>query len=137
MGFSRFLNCPEWALSTVSVNTLLRLDRLGIPFPTRSPFVPYSVKNVAGNKLLVGDGFPSCAWEYAPTAMTREQWARLKAYIGTGVASAFVYLRTTNDDESAFANYYGVMQLPTLVPVGYNVSAFEPLTIQFTALVAQ
>lgn len=131
-----FYNCPEWALSLTSVGTLVRLDRLGIPFPVRSPFSPYSVRNVAGNKLVVGDGFPSCTWEWAPAGMTREQWARLQSFLGSAT-SAFVYLRTTNLSESAFANYRGVMALPTLTPVGYNVSAFEPITLPFTGLVLQ
>lgn len=133
---SRFYDCPEWALSLTSVGTLVRLDRLGIPFPTRSPFVSYSVLNTAGNKLKVGDGFPSCTWEWAPASMTREQWARLQNFLGTAT-SVFIYLRTTNNNEVAFANYYGVVALPTLTPVGYNVSAFEPVVLPFTALVAQ
>lgn len=136
MGISRFYDCPEWALSLTSVGTLVRLDRLGIPFPTRSPFVPYGVINTAGNKLKVGDGFPSCTWEWNPASMTREQWGRLLTFFGSA-SSVYIYLRTTNNNEVAFANYYGVMALPTLVPSGYNVSSFEPITLPFTALVAQ
>ncbi len=130
------LDCPEWALSHISVATLVRLDLLGIPFPTSSPFRPYSVLNTAGNKLVVGDGFPSCTWQWTPAVMGRNQWARLAEFLG-GASSAFVYLRTTNNNQRSFANYYGVMALPPLVPVGFNVRAFETPALVFSALVAQ
>lgn len=127
--------CPDYKLGT-SVNGLVRLDYLGIPFPTRSPFNPFSVRNVAGNKLTVGDGFPHCIWEFSP-ALTRGQWQSLLSFIGTGVASAYVYIRTTNNDTSSFANYYAVMNLPDLTPVGYHVGAFEEVRVPFTGLVLQ
>lgn len=136
MGFGRYLLCPDYKLSLTSVGTLVRLPYLGIVDPIRSPFVPYGVINTAGNKLRIGDGFPSCTWDWGDAAMTREMSSRLQAYLG-GQQSAFVYFRTTNNDESAFANYYGVLQLPVLVPSGYGVSAFEPVVWQFNALVAQ
>ncbi len=137
MGIRKYLACPEYALSLVSTATLVQLNALGVPFPTRTPFVPYGVLNTAGNKLVVGDGFPSCVWEWADAGLTREVWARLYAFIGSGNASAYVYLRTTGIDESMFANYYGVMQLPPLEPVGYNVRAWQALSVKFSGLVAQ
>lgn len=135
MGIDKYFKCPEFALSLVSVGTLVPLNRLGIPSPTRASFVPYTVVNVTGNKLAVGDGFPTCAWEYADAGITREVWMRYNAFL-SGVASAYVYLRTQDYGE-AYANYYGVMRLPTLVPVGYNVQAWQPFTISFTGLVLQ
>lgn len=136
MGFAKFYQCPEWALSLVGVSSLVRLDYLGLAFPVRSPYVPYSVTNIAGNKLAIGDGFPSCEWQYPDAGLTREMWARFNAFLG-GAAGAFVYLRTTNNDESGFANFYGMMKMPPLNPAGYNVRAYDPLTIQFSALVEQ
>lgn len=136
MGLARYSNCPEYALSLTSVNTMVRLPYLGIADPIRSPFVPYGVTNVAGNKLRIGDGFPSCQWDWGDAGMTREMSVRLQAYLG-GLASAYVYFRTTNNSEAPFANYYGVLSLPLLVPAGFNTSAFEPAVWQFNAMVAQ
>lgn len=135
MSIARYFKCPEFALSLVSVGTLVSLPRLGIPYPTRPTFNPYGVVNVAGNKLAVGDGFPSGGWEYADVGILREAWLRYNAFL-SGAASAYVYLRTQDYGE-AYANYYGVMRLPTLVPVGYNVQAWQPFTISFTGLVLQ
>lgn len=130
-----YLECPEFALSLISTGTLVRLDKLGIPFPIRAPYTPYGVVNVAGNKLAVGDGFPSCQWEYPDAGLTREVWMRYNAFLNNA-ASAFVYLRTLTYGED-FSNFLGVMRLPSLVPVGYNVKAWQPLTVSFTGLVPQ
>lgn len=135
MGIARYFKCPEYGLSLVSANAIVPLNRLGIPFPTRAPFVPYSVVNVAGNKLAIGDGFPTCQWEYADAGITRDVWIRYNAFL-SGVASAYVYLRTQDYNES-YSNWYGVLRLPTLVPVGYGVQAWQPFTISFTGLVQQ
>lgn len=136
MGLARYINCPEFSLSLTSVGTLVRLPALGIPDPPKYTFTPYGVVNVAGNKLRIADGFASAQWIWPDAGMTREMSARLQAFLA-GQQSAFVYFRTPDNSEAPFANYYGVLTLPLLVPVGYNVSAFEPMTWQFSALVAQ
>jgi len=136
MGLSRYLNCAEFALSLTGVGSMVRLPALGIPNPNRYTFTPYGVLNVAGNKLRVGDGFPSATWEWAEAGLSREVAQRLQNFL-SGAQSAYVYFRTPNNSEAPFANYLGVLTLPLLVPVGYNVSAFEPMTWQFNALVQQ
>lgn len=136
MGLARYLNCPEFAISLTSVGTLKRLPDIGIPDPSRYTFSPFGVINVAGNKLRVGDGFPSAAWEWPDAGLTREVTARLLAFL-SGLQSAYVYFRTPNNSEAPYANYYGVLSLPLLVPVGDDISAFEPMTWQFNALVLQ
>lgn len=136
LGIDRNYMCPEYSIGT-SVNGLWRLDYLRIPFPIRSPFVPYSVRNVGGDKLVVGDGFPSCAWVWEP-ALDRGALSRLMEFIGAGLYSASVYIRTTDNTNYRFNNYLAVMATPqTLTPVGHNVGAFETVTVNFTALVQQ
>ena len=136
MGLARYLDCAEFALSLTSVGSLVRLPALGIPDPNRYTFNPYGVINVAGNKLRVGDGFPSATWEWSEAGLSREVASRLQAFLA-GQQSAYVYFRTPNNSEAPFANYFGVLTLPLLVSVGFNISAFEPMTWTFNALVAQ
>lgn len=136
LDISRHFMCPEYSIGT-SVNGLWRLDYLNIPFPIRTPFVPYSVRNVGGNKLVTGDGFPSCSWIWEP-ALDRGPLSRLLEFIGAGLFSAYVYIRTTDNTNYRFNNYLAVMAVPQeLTPVGHNVGAFDAVTVAFTALVQQ
>lgn len=135
MSKNPYYMCPEYKIGA-SVAGLVQLDYLGIPFPTRSSFSPFSVRNVAGDKRVYGDGFPSCEWVWEP-GLTRAQISNLLSFITAGDASGYVYIRTTKNTYSSFYNFYTVMIVPELEPVGYHVGAFNTVSMQFTGMVQQ
>lgn len=135
MNTNRYAICPEFAIGT-SVVGLKRLDYLGIPFPTRAPFSPVSVRNVGGDKRVYGDGFASCVWEWEENVL-RSAMGNLMSFITSIEESGYVYIRTLKNIYSQWGNYYCVEARPILVPVGQNVGAFQPVSVQFTALVEQ
>lgn len=135
MSTNKYVMCDEYAIGT-SVVGLHSLEHLGIPFPSRSSFNPFSVRNVAGDKRVIGDGFPSAVWEWEES-MLRGSMSNLMSFLAESEESAYVYIRTTKNSYSQWGNYLCVMQRAILVPVGQGVGAWQPVSVQFSAMVEQ
>jgi hypothetical protein len=130
-----YLLCPDFKLGLTFAG-MLRLPYLGIPDPVQATFNDYPVRNVRGNGLTSGHGFPVAVWRW-PNGMTREAWLSLIAFI-TGAGST-VYVRTRTNGAATFANYTAAIVRPSVAgdegaPAEWHGSGYTPLTLTLNRL---
>lgn len=130
--------CGEYKLGTTQNNMMLLID-LGIPEPVNYLYDEFSIRSVAGDKTIYGDGFPSAQWEFL--GLTQSQLGRLRQYLSGG--SGVVTIRTPTNDilGDMWSNFTAIMASPQLAGpdgkrVGYNVPAYQSVIIHFTGLVS-
>ena len=87
--------CPDYQIG-LSSTTMKKVTWYGIPFPSESPFQPYSVVRKCGNGDEKGYGFPSCAWIWE--ALSQSQLDNLLSLFTNDTdATIDLYIRTYKD----------------------------------------
>jgi len=104
--------CPEYQIG-LTATTLKDVTWYGIPYPTRSPFLPYAVVRKCGNANEIGDGFPSCIWTWSTLSQPQIDYL-LSFFTNETDATVDLYIRTYKDvgNRREAANYAAKMFRP-------------------------
>jgi hypothetical protein len=87
--------CVDFQIGT-SATTMRDITWYGIPYPTESPYQPYSVVRKCGDGTEKGYGFPACTWEWE--TLSQAQLDNLLSFFAHNTdASVDVYIRTYKD----------------------------------------
>lgn len=87
--------CADFRIG-LTTTTLRDVTWYGIPYPTESPYLPYSVVRKCGNGDEKGYGFPSCIWRWETLSHPQVDYL-LSFFPNETDATVDLYIRTYKD----------------------------------------